>query len=189
MEVIRGAARRPGLGLRPRLRCGSRRVLTRPGRLLQPGWDGRRAAASLAAIAPSSLPVWRRSPTSRCRSLRRRCWLNSGLRLTLPTCPSSCAGRVTLIKKTLLASERERADVKAEREEWHTHRLPAIRATPARLVFIDETSVKTNMTPLRGRSLKGERLVADAPFGKWNTQTFIAGLRCDELIAPWVIDG
>lgn len=56
-------------------------------------------------------------------------------------------------------------------------------------MFIDETSVKTNMTPLRGRSLKGERLVADAPFGKWNTQTFIAGLRCDELIAPWVIDG
>lgn len=56
-------------------------------------------------------------------------------------------------------------------------------------MFIDETSIKTNMTPLRGRSLKGERLVADAPFGKWNTQTFIAGLRCDELIAPWVIDG
>jgi transposase len=54
-------------------------------------------------------------------------------------------------------------------------------------VFIDETSVKTNMTPLRGRSLKGNRLIADAPFGKWNTQTFIAGLRCHELVAPWVI--
>ena len=35
-------------------------------------------------------------------------------------------------------------------------------------MFIDETSVKTNMTPLRGRSLRGKRLVADAPFGKWN---------------------
>ena len=45
------------------------------------------------------------------------------------------------------------------------------------------------MTPLRGRSQKGKRLIADAPFGKWNTQTFIAGLRCDELVAPWVIDG
>lgn len=56
-------------------------------------------------------------------------------------------------------------------------------------MFIDETSVKTNMTPLRGRSHRGRRLVADAPFGKWNTQTFIAGLRCDELVAPWVIDG
>jgi len=45
------------------------------------------------------------------------------------------------------------------------------------------------MTPLRGRCPKGERLIADAPFGKWRTQTFIAGLRCDELIAPWIIEG
>ena len=64
-----------------------------------------------------------------------------------------------------------------------------MRCQPARLVFIDETSVKTNMTPLRGRSLKGKRLMADAPFGKWRTQTFVAGLRCDELIAPWIIEG
>ena len=54
-------------------------------------------------------------------------------------------------------------------------------------MFIDETSVKTNLTPTRGRSRKGKRLLADAPFGKWNTQTFIAGLRCNELVAPWVI--
>jgi hypothetical protein len=64
-----------------------------------------------------------------------------------------------------------------------------MRAQPARLVFIDETSIKTNMAPLRGRSPCGERLPAHAPFGKWQTQTFIAGLRCDELIAPWVIQG
>lgn len=64
-----------------------------------------------------------------------------------------------------------------------------MRRQPGRLVFIDETSVKTNMTPLRGRSPKGERLVADAPFGKWQTQTFVAGLRCDELVAPWIIEG
>lgn len=64
-----------------------------------------------------------------------------------------------------------------------------MRHQPGRLVFIDETSVKTNMTPLRGRSLRGERLRADAPFGKWRTQTFVAGLRCDGLVAPWTIDG
>ncbi len=88
-----------------------------------------------------------------------------------------------------MAAERERAEIKQERNEWHEHRQPAMRAAPGRLVFIDETSVKTNMTPLRGRSRKGQRLVAEAPFGKWNTQTFIAGLRCHELIAPWVIEG
>lgn len=60
---------------------------------------------------------------------------------------------------------------------------------PARLVFVDETAVTTKMTRLRGRSLCGERLVADAPFGHWRTQTFIAGLRCGALTAPWVLDG
>ena len=29
----------------------------------------------------------------------------------------------------------------------------------------------------------------DAPFGAWGTQTFIAGLTADALIAPWVIKG
>ncbi len=79
--------------------------------------------------------------------------------------------------------------MKAARREWQDRRQLAMRAQPARLVFIDETSVKTNMTPLRGRSLRGDRLLANAPFGKWRTQTFVAGLRCDELIAPWVIEG
>jgi len=64
-----------------------------------------------------------------------------------------------------------------------------MRRQPGRLVFIDETSVKTNMTPLRGRSRRGERLRAEAPFGRWRTQTFVAGLRCHELVAPFVIDG
>jgi transposase len=67
--------------------------------------------------------------------------------------------------------------------------MPTMRAHPERLVFIDETSVKTNLTRQRGRSLRGERLVMDAPFGAWGTQTFIAGLTADALIAPWVIKG
>ena len=58
-----------------------------------------------------------------------------------------------------------------------------------RLVFIDETSVNTKMVRARGRSLRGRRLRATAPFGHWKTQTFIAGLRCHGLTAPWVIDG
>lgn len=60
---------------------------------------------------------------------------------------------------------------------------------PHRLVFIDETSVNTKMVRLRGRSPIGERLHAEAPFGHWGTQTFIAGLRGNELTAPWIIDG
>ena len=57
-----------------------------------------------------------------------------------------------------------------------------------RLVFIDETGTNTKMTRLRGRSPKGQRLKARAPFGHWKTQTFIAGLRCHGLTAPFVVD-
>jgi len=63
-----------------------------------------------------------------------------------------------------------------------------MRLEPHRLVFIDETGTNTKMTRLRGRCPKGQRLKAKAPFGHWKTQTFIAGLRCYGLTAPWVID-
>lgn len=64
-----------------------------------------------------------------------------------------------------------------------------MREQPHRLVFLDETATTTKMTRLRGRARQGQRLKARAPFGHWKTQTFIAGLRCDELTAPWIIDG
>ena len=67
--------------------------------------------------------------------------------------------------------------------------MPAVSTQPDRVVFIDETAVKTNLTRQRGWSQRGERLVMDAPFGSWGTQTFIAGLSADALIAPWVIKG
>ena len=49
--------------------------------------------------------------------------------------------------------------------------------------------MKTNLTRLRGWAPRGDRLVMDAPFGSWGTQTFIAGLTADAMIAPWVIKG
>jgi len=63
-----------------------------------------------------------------------------------------------------------------------------MREQRGRLIFIDETGTTTKMTRLRGRSAKGYRLNSKAPFGHWATQTFVAGLKCDGLIAPWVID-
>lgn len=88
-----------------------------------------------------------------------------------------------------MASERARAAVRERREAWIDSRQPRMRQQPARLVFLDETAVTTKMTRPRGRSRRGQRLVASAPFGHWKTQTFIAGLRCDALVAPWVLDG
>jgi transposase len=60
---------------------------------------------------------------------------------------------------------------------------------PGRLVFIDETWTKTNMTPLRGWAPCGQRLPGKAPHGRWKTMTFLAALRHDRVTAPWLIDG
>lgn len=74
------------------------------------------------------------------------------------------------------------------RHDWSTHRQPRMREQVHRLIFLDETGTTTKMTRLRGRARLGARLKAKAPFGHWATQTFIAGLRCDGLTAPWVVD-
>lgn len=59
---------------------------------------------------------------------------------------------------------------------------------PTRLVFLDETGTTTNMTRLRGRARRGARLVGHVPHGHWKITTFLAGLRCDAVTAPFVID-
>jgi transposase len=63
------------------------------------------------------------------------------------------------------------------------------RLDPRRLVFIDETWAKTNMTRTHGRALRGRRLVDKVPHGHWKTLTFLAALRCDAITAPFVLDG
>ena len=60
---------------------------------------------------------------------------------------------------------------------------------PGRLVFIDETAAKTNMTRTHGYAPRGARLTAAAPYGHWHTTTFIGALRADGFVAPMVIDG
>ena len=60
---------------------------------------------------------------------------------------------------------------------------------PARLVFIDETAVSTNMVRLRGRAPRGARLIDRVPLGRWETLTFVAALRHNKMTAPMVIEG
>ena len=81
-----------------------------------------------------------------------------------------------------------RPDVRLLREEWIKGRQPLMRRQAHRLVFLDETGTNTKMTRLRGRSPKGARLKASVPFGHWKTETFIAGLRHDGLVASFVIN-
>jgi transposase len=60
---------------------------------------------------------------------------------------------------------------------------------PARLVFIDETAVSTNMTRLCGRAARGVRVIGRVPLGEWKTITFVAGLRHNGMTAPMVVEG
>jgi transposase len=76
--------------------------------------------------------------------------------------------------------------VARKRERWKRWQT---RLDPERLVFVDETWAKTNMTRTHGRCARGQRLVAKVPHGHWTTLTFIAALRCDAVTAPLVIDG
>ncbi|HKV96347.1 MAG TPA: IS630 family transposase [Gammaproteobacteria bacterium] len=93
---------------------------------------------------------------------------------------------ITFKKKPLHASEQDRADIARRRARWKQHQG---RLDPRRLVFIDETWAKTNMTRRSGRCARGARLVAKVPHGRWRTLTFLAALRCDRIAAPCVIDG
>ena len=88
-----------------------------------------------------------------------------------------------------MASECGRDDIRKAREEWKDKRQPKMQQQPHRLIFLDETGTTTKMDRLRGWARRGERVRDHAPFGHWGTQTFIAGLRHDGLVAPWVLEG
>jgi len=63
------------------------------------------------------------------------------------------------------------------------------RLAVRRLIFIDETWAKTNMTRLRGRSPVGQRLIAKTPHGHWKTTTLIAALDARGICCSTVVDG
>jgi transposase len=93
---------------------------------------------------------------------------------------------MTRKKKSLRAAEQKRADVARARRKWIREQG---LLDPAKLVFIDETSVNTNMVRLYGRGPSGVRLVDHAPFGQWETLTFVSALRHDAMVAPMLIEG
>jgi transposase len=86
----------------------------------------------------------------------------------------------------LHAAEQERPDVAEARERW---KAVQPNLDVKRLVFVDETGTSTKMVRTHGRCRRGQRLIGKAPWGHWKTTTFTAGLRCDGLVAPWVLDG
>jgi transposase len=76
--------------------------------------------------------------------------------------------------------------VAARREQWKTLQCDL---AVSRLIFIDETWAKTNLTRLRGRAVVGQRLIAKTPHGHWQTTTLIAALDCQGVRCSMVVDG
>src|SRR6202011_5305056 len=86
----------------------------------------------------------------------------------------------------LQAAERQRADVARARRRWIREQG---MLDPARLVFLDETAVSTNLARLRGRAPRGVRVIGTVPLGAWETITFVAALRHNKMTAPMVSEG
>ena len=84
------------------------------------------------------------------------------------------------------ASEHDRADVRRARTAW---RAAAPTLDPARLVFLDESGVRTDLIRRYGRGLSGARVPDHTPDGRWHTTTFLGALRVTGLTAPAVFDG
>ena len=88
-------------------------------------------------------------------------------------------------KESIHAAEQDRPDVKAQREAW---REKTAGLDLHRLVFLDESGAKTNITRLYGRSFGGQRLVDAAPHGHWCTTTMLSAMRLDGSTAAMVIE-
>jgi transposase len=100
--------------------------------------------------------------------------------------PGVAAIEAHVQKKSVHAAEQDRSDVAEARAAW---RVSQCGLDPAKLVFIDETWAKTNMTRLRGRAPGGERLVAKVPHGHWHTTTLVVALDCRGVRCSATLDG
>ena len=60
---------------------------------------------------------------------------------------------------------------------------------PERLVFVDETGLKTDMNRVRGWAETGCRLVDRVVAGHWETNTLVHGIALDGTRAAMILDG
>lgn len=57
------------------------------------------------------------------------------------------------------------------------------------MIFLDESGAKTNMTRLRGRAPRGQRVHARTPHGHWKTTTMISSIRLNGATACMALEG
>ncbi|MBZ0172574.1 MAG: transposase, partial [Phycisphaerales bacterium] len=81
----------------------------------------------------------------------------------------------------MIAREQRRPDVVRRRRNFVIARR---FVEPDRLVFLDESGAKTNMTRRYGRAPVGERCNFYTVHGHWKTTTMVSAIRRTGVIAP-----
>ena len=76
----------------------------------------------------------------------------------------------------------------AARAAWWTDPDGVGGIDPARLAFLDECGVLTNMARLHGRSLCGARACASAPFGHWRRVTVLGALGSEGIVGAMSVE-
>ena len=74
------------------------------------------------------------------------------------------------------------------REIWWTAPEGVGGIAPERLVFLDECGVLTNMARLHGRSPRGTRACASAPFGHWTRLTVLGALGAEGIVGAMGVE-
>jgi len=98
--------------------------------------------------------------------------------------PRAAAARAAAQKKTLRASEQDRADIQEERAVF-CERVRQIDAKD--LVFVDETGITTALTRRYARALYGARARGSAPCGHWRRLTVLGALSGEGMVAAMSI--
>ena len=88
-------------------------------------------------------------------------------------------------KKSLHAAEQDTEAVRCRRARWQQ---ATRQIDPARLIFLDESGVTTQMTRRYGRATRGERVHEGTPAGHWRTLTVLGAIRQSGLVAAMTIE-
>jgi transposase len=79
--------------------------------------------------------------------------------------------------------------VAAARQAWWTEAEDGVGGvSPERLVFLDECGVLTNLVRLHGRSPRGTRARASAPFGHWTRVTVLGALGTEGVVGAMSVE-
>lgn len=76
----------------------------------------------------------------------------------------------------------------AARQAWRGKADGLGGISPERLVFLDECGVLTTMARLHGRSPRGTRACASAPFGHWTRVTVLGALGAEGIVGAMSVE-